>query len=65
MKGYLELSQGSTTWSAVALFAAGRLAADRHDPRAQTLLSIYLHRFSAGANATDASELLTRLKGTP
>ncbi len=48
IKGYLELSQGSGTWSAVALFAAGRLTADRHDPRAQTLLSIYLHRFSDG-----------------
>jgi len=64
IKGYLALSQGSGTWAAVSLFAAGRLAADRHDVRARALLSIYLHRFPAGANAADAAELLTRLKGT-
>ena len=65
LKGYLELSQGSGKWASVALYAAGRLSADRHDPRAHTLLTIYLHRFPAGANAKDVALLLTELKGTP
>jgi FecR protein len=63
MKGYLELSQGSGRWAEVALFAAARLAVDRHDARARTLLEIYLRRFPAGANATDARNLLTRTQG--
>jgi len=63
MKGYLELSQGSGRWAAVALYAAARLAADRNDGRAQLLLEIYLRRFPAGANVADAERLLSRLKG--
>ncbi len=51
MKGYLALSQGSGRWAAVALYAAARLASDRHDPRATTFLAIYLRRFPNGANA--------------
>ncbi|MDB4963748.1 MAG: anti-FecI sigma factor, FecR [Myxococcales bacterium] len=61
--GYLDLSRGHSRWSAVALYAAGRLAADRHDRRAQTFLTIYLRRFPDGANAEDARNLLARLKG--
>jgi hypothetical protein len=63
LAGYLDLSRGNTKWSAVALYAAGRLAADRKDRRAQTLLTIYLRRFPDGANADDARNLLARLKG--
>jgi len=47
----------------VALYAAGRLAADRKDRRAATFLTIYLRRFPNGANAEDARNLLARLKG--
>jgi hypothetical protein len=63
LAGYLDLSRGNSGWSAVALYAAGRLAADRHDRRAQTFLTIYLRRFPDGANAEDARNLLARLKG--
>jgi hypothetical protein len=62
MVGYLELSQRSGKWAANALFAAGRLAADRNDPKAKTLLTVYLRRFPNGGNVADARELLTRLK---
>jgi len=61
--GYLELSKGNTKWSAVALYAAGRLAADRKDKSAHTFLEIYLKRFPHGANAEDAHDLLSRLDG--
>ncbi|MFT3693864.1 MAG: FecR family protein [Kofleriaceae bacterium] len=63
MAGYLELSKKSGTWAAVSLFAAARLAVDRHDPRATSLLQIYLKRFPRGANAADAQDLLNRLQG--
>lgn len=63
LSGYLELSQGASKWAAVALYAAGRLAADRQDRRAATFLDIYLRRFPNGANANDARNLLARLKG--
>jgi hypothetical protein len=65
MAGYLALSKGSSRWAQVALYAAGRLAADRGEPRAHTFLEIYLRRFPHGKNADDARQLLTRLKGTP
>jgi hypothetical protein len=61
MTGYLELSKDSGKWAANALYAAGRLAADRKDPRAATLLKVYLRRFPAGANVEDARALLVRL----
>lgn len=61
MTGYLELSQAGGKWAANALFAAGRLAADRGDARARTLLEVYLRRFPAGANVDDARALLARL----
>jgi transmembrane sensor len=63
LAGYLDLSRGAGPWAQVALYAAGRLAADRHDHRAETLLTIYLRRFPSGANAADARQLLDRLKG--
>jgi hypothetical protein len=63
LAGYLALARGTSRWADLALFAAARLAADRHDRRAETLLGIYLQRFPGGANATDARQLLARLKG--
>ncbi|MEP6865446.1 MAG: FecR family protein [Deltaproteobacteria bacterium] len=65
MAGYLALAKGSSRWAQVALYAAGRLAADRGEPRATTFLEIYLRRFPHGKNADDARQLLARLKGTP
>jgi len=63
LAGYMALARGTSRWADLALFAAARLAADRHDRRAVTLLGIYLQRFPDGANATDARQLLARLKG--
>ncbi|HET7503309.1 MAG TPA: FecR domain-containing protein, partial [Kofleriaceae bacterium] len=63
LTGYLALARGTSRWADLALFAAARLAADRHDRRAETLLGIYLQRFPNGANATDAKQLLIRLRG--
>jgi FecR protein len=63
LTGYLTLARGTSRWADLALFAAARLAADRHDRRAETLLGIYLQRFPGGANAADAEQLLARLKG--
>ncbi len=63
MTGYLALSQRSGPWAANALYAAGRLAADRHDPRAETLLTVYVRRFPSGANVADARALLARIQG--
>ncbi len=60
--GYLELSQTSGRWAANALYAAARLAVDREDPRAETLLTVYLRRFPTGANIDDARELLSGLR---
>lgn len=62
LAGYLALTRGTSRWADPALFAAARLAVDRHDRRAQTLLGIYLRRFPSGANAIDAKQLLVRLK---
>lgn len=61
MTGYLELSRRSSRWAANALYAAGRLAADRKDPRAVTFLTVYLRRFPTGANVEDARAVLARL----
>jgi hypothetical protein len=63
LAGYLALSRGNSKWSAVALYSAARLAADRGDPRATTFLTIYLRRFPGGANVSDARTLLQRLQG--
>jgi hypothetical protein len=63
--GYMELAKGSSRWAGLALYAAARLAADRHDKRAETLLGMYLLRFPNGRNAEDARRLLSRLKADP
>jgi hypothetical protein len=65
LTGYIALAKGTSRWAEVALFAAGRLAADRKDPRAAGLLTSYMRRFPSGANVDDARELLARLKGEP
>ena len=62
LAGYMVLAKGSSRWADPALFAAARLAADRHDRRAETLLGMYLTRFPGGANAADARQLLTHLR---
>jgi hypothetical protein len=62
LAGYLTLARGTSRWADPALFAAARLAVDRHDRRAETLLGIYLQRFPGGANATDARQLLARVQ---
>lgn len=61
LAGYMALARGTSRWAAPALFAAARLAVDRRDRRAETLLGIYLQRFPDAANAADARKLLTRL----
>jgi hypothetical protein len=62
LNGYLVLARGTSRWSDLALFAAARLAADRKDRRAESLLVRYLQQFPSGANAADAKQLLARLK---
>lgn len=62
LTGYLTLARGTSRWSDLALFAAARLAADRKDRRAESLLGRYLQQFPSGANAADARQLLARLK---
>lgn len=62
MAGYRRVASGGGPWAAPALYAAGRLAADRGDrPTARALLGEYLRRFPHGANAADARTLLARL----
>ena len=63
LDGYLALARGTSAWAAPALYAAARLATDRHDYRALRLLELYLQRFPHGANATDARQLHARLQG--
>jgi hypothetical protein len=60
---YRSLSTGSDNWAANALYAQGRLQADRGRLReARALLRSYLERFPAGHNADDARHLLNRLR---
>ena len=60
---YRELSRGSGSWAANALYAHGRLELDRGRSRtAEKLLREYLARFESGANATDARRLLGDLR---
>jgi hypothetical protein len=63
--GYLELSGKGGRWGEVGLYAAARLAADRRDARAATLLAIYLRRSPSGANADDVRLLLARIQKGP
>ncbi|WP_394829143.1 FecR domain-containing protein [Pendulispora albinea] len=61
---YAELARGSDPWAANALYAAGRLQADRGmKEHACRTLEDYLVRFPRGPNAADARDLLGRLKG--
>ncbi|MGE3458846.1 MAG: FecR domain-containing protein, partial [Kofleriaceae bacterium] len=46
LAGYLKLSRSSSRWGELALYAAGRLAADRKDTRATAILEINLRRFT-------------------
>jgi hypothetical protein len=60
---YAALARGSDGWAANALYAAGRLEADRHERSdAQRLLAEYLRRFPDGPNAQDARALLEALR---
>lgn len=62
LAGYMVLAKGTSRWADPALFAAARLATDRHDRRAETLLGMYLTRFPGGANAADARQLLAHVR---
>lgn len=60
---YARLADEGGPWAPNALYAAGRLAADRgRHGDARTLLERYLARHPRGANAEDARQLLLRLK---
>lgn len=59
LERYHELSRGTDSWAANALFAEGRLALDRGDrERGTRALRQYLERFPSGQNAADARDLL-------
>jgi hypothetical protein len=63
LKGYLELARGSDAWAQNALYAAGRLQADRGAREdAVRLLEEYLRRFPRGSNAQDARALRESLR---
>ncbi|MEJ7599624.1 MAG: FecR family protein [Kofleriaceae bacterium] len=64
LAGYLEISRGTSRWAEISLFAAARLAADRGEPRAKTLLEMYLRRFPR-ARTQMTRKLLDRSKGAP
>jgi FecR protein len=60
---YRELAHQGGAWGENALFAAGRLEADRGDQaEAHRLLHEYLARYPVGPNANDARQLLDRLR---
>ncbi len=60
---YRDLVRQGGAWGQNALFAEGRLEADRGNRgEASRLLLEYLARYPAGANANDARELLDRLR---
>jgi hypothetical protein len=55
---YRKVASDSGAWAANALYAAGRLQADRgRRADAARLLDEYLARFPNGANARDARDL--------
>jgi len=63
MATYKRLASGGGPWSQPALFAAGRLAADRgRSADAKRYLESYLSRYPHGANAEDARQILSRLQ---
>jgi len=60
---YGKLAAGSGPWAANALYAAGRLQADRgRRGDATRLLNEYLTRYPNGANARDARDLLDKMR---
>jgi hypothetical protein len=60
---YKELANKGGPWGVNALFAQGRLEADRgHVAEAHRLLGEYLARYPAGPNAEDARQLDQRLR---
>jgi hypothetical protein len=60
---YRELAHQGGAWGENALFAVGRLEADRGDQEeARRLLREYLARYPLGPNANDAHQLLDRLR---
>jgi hypothetical protein len=60
---YRSLETGSDAWAANALYAHGRLEADRGQRvEARRLLHAYVVRFPGGANGDDARHLLERLR---
>jgi hypothetical protein len=63
IEGYLEVARTQNPWAEISLYAAARLSADRDEPRAKTLLEMYLTRYPRGRNARDVRILLDRLKG--
>jgi len=63
MASYRKLASGGGPWAPTALFAAGRLAADRgRTAEAKRLLEDYLTRYPRGANVDDARRILARLR---
>ncbi len=63
MSSYRRLAAGNGQWAAPALFAAGRLAADRgRNAEARRVLESYLSRYPRGPNADDARGILGRLQ---
>jgi hypothetical protein len=60
---YRELAAKGGPWGMNALYAQGRLEADRgHVSEAMRLLDVYLARYPSGPNANDARQLLERLR---
>jgi FecR protein len=60
---YREIASGTTAWSGSALFALGRLEADRgRRAEAARSLNDYLARYPRGINADDARALLQHLQ---
>ena len=60
---YRVLAAGDDAWAQNALYAYGRLEADRHHrSEALRLLREYLDRFPQGVNARDARQLIDKLR---
>jgi hypothetical protein len=60
---YRDLAKHGGPWGMNALYAEGRLQADRaHEDDARRVLQEYLTRYPSGPNAEDAKRLLERLR---
>jgi hypothetical protein len=60
---YRQLVAGGSGWAGSALFALGRLEADRgHRAEAAPLLEEYLTRYPRGINVDDARVLLNEMR---